>query len=87
MSVKYSVQQMGRSTHPAVKIGRLAVNKDYQGQKWGQKILSFLKLWFTQNNKRDVVISQSMRLTLHKDFMRSVALKYWLLLIWRMKLY
>ena len=40
-----------RSTHPTVKIGRLAVSKDYQGQKWGQKILSFLKLWFTQNNK------------------------------------
>ena len=29
----------------------MAVSTDYQGQKWGQKILSFLKLWFTQNNK------------------------------------
>ncbi len=40
-----------RKTQPAVKIGRLAVSKEYQGQGWGPKIVNFLKYWFTNNNK------------------------------------
>ena len=40
-----------RSSHPAVKIGRLAVSKEYQHQNWGQQILSFIKKWFSENNK------------------------------------
>ena len=40
-----------RKTQPAVKIGRLAVSKEYQGQGWGPRIVDFLKHWFTNNNK------------------------------------
>ena len=40
-----------RSSHPAVKIGRLAVSSEYQGQGWGEKIFSLLKQWFTHSNK------------------------------------
>lgn len=40
-----------RSSHPSVKVGRLAVSKKYQGQNWGKQILSFLKEWFTHGNK------------------------------------
>lgn len=40
-----------RSSHPAVKIGRLAVSSSYQGLRWGERIIGLLKQWFTQNNK------------------------------------
>ena len=40
-----------RSSHPSVKVGRLAVSKKYQGQKWGEQFLSLLKEWFTHDNK------------------------------------
>lgn len=40
-----------RSSHPSVKVGRLAVSKKYQGQSWGKRILSLLKEWFTRDNK------------------------------------
>lgn len=40
-----------RRSHPSVKLGRLAISADYQNQKWGTRILSFLKQWFTHNNK------------------------------------
>ncbi len=40
-----------RSSHPAVKVGRLAVSKAYQHQGWGKTILDTLKQWFTENNK------------------------------------
>lgn len=40
-----------RSSHPAVKIGRLAVSSSYQRQGWDEKIIGLLKQWFTQNNK------------------------------------
>lgn len=40
-----------RKSQPAVKLGRLAVSIDYQGQKWGERIISFLKQWFTEKNK------------------------------------
>ena len=36
---------------PAVKIGRLAVSVDHQGQGIGSGILDYLKVWFTQGNK------------------------------------
>lgn len=42
---------MRRRSHPAVKLGRLAVSKDYQHQGWGPNILNALKHWFTNNNK------------------------------------
>jgi GNAT superfamily N-acetyltransferase len=32
-------------------VGRLAVSKKYQGQKWGKLIISFLKQLFTHNNR------------------------------------
>lgn len=40
-----------RKSQPAVKIGRLAVSSSYQGKGWGEKIISFLKQWFTEKNK------------------------------------
>ncbi len=40
-----------RSSHPAVKLGRLAVSAMYQKQGWGMRILGLLKQWFTHNNK------------------------------------
>lgn len=40
-----------RDSHPAVKIGRLAISSAYQKQQWGTKILLLLKRWFTQDNK------------------------------------
>ena len=40
-----------RKSQPAVKIGRLAVSSAYQGQGWGSQIISFIKQWFTENNK------------------------------------
>lgn len=40
-----------RSSHPSVKVGRLAVSKKYQGQRWGERILSLLKEWFSRGNK------------------------------------
>ena len=40
-----------RSSHPAVKLGRLAVSAMYQKQGWGTRILNLLKQWFTHNNK------------------------------------
>lgn len=36
---------------PAVKIGRLAVDKKYQGEKFGSQVLDFIKYWFSFNNK------------------------------------
>jgi predicted GNAT family N-acyltransferase len=38
-------------SYPAVKIGRLAVNKKYKGQNYGTSIIHFLINWFTVNNK------------------------------------
>ncbi len=40
-----------RSSHPAVKVGRLAVSKLYQNQKWGQHILTLIKKWFSHENR------------------------------------
>lgn len=40
-----------RSSHPSVKVGRLAVSKKHQGQNWGKLIISLLKEWFIHNNK------------------------------------
>lgn len=40
-----------RKSQPAVKIGRLAVSSAYQGHGWGSQIISFIKQWFTENNK------------------------------------
>jgi len=39
------------SSFPAVKIGRLAVTENYQGKKFGQKIMDFFKLFFLIRNK------------------------------------
>lgn len=38
-------------SYPAVKLGRLGVHKDFQSQKYGQKILDFIKIFFVENNK------------------------------------
>jgi predicted GNAT family N-acyltransferase len=40
-----------RKYYPAVKIGRLAVNSDYERQGLGQDILSSLKVMFTSGNR------------------------------------
>lgn len=38
-------------SYPAVKLGRFAVHKDYQGQKLGSKLLDYIKGFFLNNNK------------------------------------
>ena len=38
-------------TLPAVKIGRLAVHKDWQGKGLGSFLLNYIKYWFTNDNK------------------------------------
>lgn len=38
-------------TMPAVKIGRFAVHKDYKKQKYGSRIMDFIKIWFISGNK------------------------------------
>ena len=49
-----SLLPIGKNTftsYPAVKIGRLAVHKDYKGNKIGQGILNFTKGLFVDNNR------------------------------------
>lgn len=43
--------QKRRIHYPAVKIGRLAVNKDYSNYGLGSDILAFLKILFTSGNR------------------------------------
>lgn len=38
-------------TYPAVKIGIFGIDKNFQKNGWGTKILDFIKLWFITNNK------------------------------------
>jgi GNAT superfamily N-acetyltransferase len=38
-------------SYPAMKIGRLGVHKDFQGQGIGKRILDYLKIWFITNTK------------------------------------
>lgn len=40
-----------RRSYPAVKIGRLAVSKDYAGQGIGASIINFIKYAFTHGNR------------------------------------
>ena len=42
-----------RRDYPAVKIGRLAVGKNFQstGEHWGSQIIEFIKSWMIDNNK------------------------------------
>jgi len=43
--------QKRRRDYPAVKIGRIGVHKDCQGQNFGGQVLDFIKGWFAFNNK------------------------------------
>jgi GNAT superfamily N-acetyltransferase len=38
-------------SYPAVKVGRLGVHKDFQGQGIGEQLLDFLKQTFVHNNR------------------------------------
>lgn len=40
-----------RRDYPAVKIGRLGVDKDYKGKRIGTLILDYIKIWFIEKNK------------------------------------
>ena len=42
-----------RRDYPAVKIGRLAVGKNFQssGEQWGSQIIEFIKNWMIDHNK------------------------------------
>ena len=44
-----------RSDYPAVKVGRLAVNKKYQGCDIGSDILNFIKSMFVYENRTGCV--------------------------------
>ena len=41
-------------TYPAVLLGRLGVNKKYQGRKFfvGQQVMNFIKMWFVQEDNK-----------------------------------
>ena len=41
-------------TYPAVLLGRLGVNKKYQGRKFlvGQQVMNFIKTWFVQEDNK-----------------------------------
>ncbi|MDT0649750.1 GNAT family N-acetyltransferase [Autumnicola edwardsiae] len=41
----------GFTSYPAVKIGRLAVSKQYKGKGFGREILNFTKQLFVDNNR------------------------------------
>lgn len=38
-------------SYPSVKIGRLAISKDLQGQSLGTYLLKFIKMYFVSGNK------------------------------------
>lgn len=40
-----------RNSYPAVKIGRLAIDKKFQRDGFGQKMLEYIKYLFLENNK------------------------------------
>jgi len=40
-----------RKDYPSVKLGRLGVSIDYKGKNLGTQVLSFIKNWFTYENK------------------------------------
>ena len=51
VSKKLHFEKRGLHTFPAVKIGRLAVNKNYQRQGIGKMIIDWVKESFTNKNK------------------------------------
>ena len=51
MSKKLHFKKRGLTNFPAVKIGRLAVNKNYQRQGIGKMIIDWVKESFTNQNK------------------------------------
>lgn len=40
-----------KRSYPSVKIGRLGVHKDYQGDGFAYDLMLFIKGWFIENNK------------------------------------
>lgn len=41
-------------TYPAVLLGRLGVNKKYQGREYfiGQQIINYIKIWFSEDDNK-----------------------------------
>lgn len=64
----------GFKSYPAVKLGRLGVDKEYQSQGLGKDILNFTKASFTTNNKTGCkfitvdAYSQSLKFYSQNDF-------------------
>lgn len=44
-------QKRKRKSYPAVKLGRLATNKEYQSMGFGKIVIDWIKYSFTNNNK------------------------------------
>lgn len=44
-------QKRNRKSYPAVKLGRLATNQDYQSKGYGKKIVDWIKYSFTNDKK------------------------------------
>ncbi|MCX6227097.1 MAG: GNAT family N-acetyltransferase [Bacteroidia bacterium] len=44
-------KKRGYPSHPAVKVGRLAVNKKHQSQGIGSELMDYIKGYFLDNNK------------------------------------
>jgi len=44
-------EKRGYKSHPAVKVGRLAVNSQYQRKGIGSELMDYIKGYFLDNNK------------------------------------
>jgi GNAT superfamily N-acetyltransferase len=51
LKVLPSREKRSYKSHPAVKIGRLAVNRKYQRQNIGSELMDYIKGYFLDNNK------------------------------------
>lgn len=49
---KVSNQKRNLKSYPAVLIGRLGVNKDFEGKGIGRELMNFIKSWFIDSNNK-----------------------------------
>lgn len=49
---KISNQKRGLKSYPSVLIGRLGVNKEFEGMGIGKELMNFVKAWFVDGNNK-----------------------------------